>query len=293
MGATLTQTKTITTNNGEGKLLDAVLEASDKRKTVVASAAAILGVEPSKLCGLLRNVWRTSKGSEPLTDAEMFTGISLIARYELDPIAREVYVTRTKGGLVTIIGIDGWIKVLDRTDHYDGFTVDIHHDDHGKVDWVDTTIHSKTRKHPTTYRAFASEYAKVAGFVAGQMPTHMLRVFGLRHAARLFTPIGGNVLTEEEALYMQQHDTTDFTKPIPQTVAELAKQIAEPEVAQEPVADEPAPLTVAELIANINGFTGDKKQLSAFVAENSKHLTNEEYASVGDAMEAKAATLKK
>lgn len=96
-------------------------------------------------------------------------------------------------------------------------------------------------------------------------------------------------------------DETVITTSTPQTVSELAALLAAPEpqgevideAAQEPAADEPAPLSVAELIANINGFTGDKKQLSAFVAENSKHLTGEEYAAVGDAMEVKAAGMKK
>lgn len=220
----------------DASVLDAALEESAKRQSITASAAAVLGVEPSKLCGLLRNVWRTSKGQEPLTDQEMFQGISLIARYELDPIAKEIYVTRTSKGLVTIIGIDGWIKVLDRTDHYDGFDVELHSDENGKIDYVDTKIFSKKRAHPTTYRAYASEYSKVSGFVAGQMPTHMLRIFGLRHAARLFTPIGGNVMTEEEALYMQQHAPDDsFTKPITDTTAELTERIASGESPEDAV----------------------------------------------------------
>jgi len=190
----------------EETVLDRTLEATSKRRSLTATAAAVLGVAPEKLCGLLRNVWQTSKGSPPLTDQEMFQGISMIARYELDPIAREVYVTRTSKGLVTIIGLDGWIKILDRTDHYNGFTVEIHEDDKGVVQWVETAIHSTKREHPAVYRAYAAEYRKVAGVVANSLPVHMLRIFSLRHAARLFVPLSGQVMTEEEAAYMDRRD---------------------------------------------------------------------------------------
>ncbi len=189
--------------------LDAVLrETEQRRKGIVRSVGALLGVEADKVCEMLRNVWTTSEGKSPLTNQEMFTGMSLIARYELDPIAREVYVTRDGNGrLLTIIGIDGWIKILDRTDHYDGFDQELGGTDPSKhIEWVETRIFSKTRKHPTVYRAFASEYQKLGGYMAKKIPSHMLRLFSLRHAARLFTPIGGNVVTEEEARWMQKSD---------------------------------------------------------------------------------------
>lgn len=236
--------------------LDATIEATARHKSVLVDAANILGVGADKVCGLLRNVWTTSKGQAPLTDAEMFKGLSLIARYELDPIARDVYVTRSKDGrLLTIIGIDGWIKVLDRTEHYDGFEWDDECDDNGKVVAVNVKIYSTKRTRPTTYRGLMSEYQRVGGVVAKDMPVHMLRLFSLRHAARLFTPIGGDVLTEEEARYVQDHHAeaavippgksksdaladhlmSRMAEPTPEPEPEL-----EPEQQAEATADEPA-----------------------------------------------------
>lgn len=186
--------------------LEAVLQATaTRREGITKTAAAFLQIAPHQLCNLLRNVWKTTKGQPDLTDQEMFVGMSLIARYELDPIAREVYVTRDKQGrLMTILGIDAWVKILDRTDHYDGFEQELFPDDKGEeIEWVETTIHSKTRSKPVKYRAFMSEYRRLAGYMLDKIPAHMLRLFSLRHAARLFTPIGGSVVTEEEAHWMQ------------------------------------------------------------------------------------------
>lgn len=181
--------------------LDRVVAATERRQSIAAEAAACLGVTPDKVCNLLRNVWKPSKDQPPFTDQEMFVGLSMIARFELDPVAKEVYVTRIKGRLVTIVGIDGWIKILDRTDHYDGFDQELIRDESGTITGCVTTIYSTKRSHPARYEAFQEEYGNVSKDVAKTLPIHMLRVFSLRHAARLFVPLGG-VTTEEEAAYM-------------------------------------------------------------------------------------------
>lgn len=183
-----------------------IVEYVPRQQSIRATAAQFLGVPPDKACDLLRNVWQTSKGQPPLTDAEMFVGMSMIARFGLDPIAREIYVARdSRGKLMTIVGIDGWIKILDRTDGYDGFEQHLEFDKAGKLLYVETMIYSRQRSHPTKYRAYAEEYAKLGGFMLEKIPWHMLRVFSLRHAARLFAPVGGSVVTEEEARWMDAY----------------------------------------------------------------------------------------
>lgn len=199
----------------------------ERVRSLAATAAQFLGVEPGKVCALLRNVWKPSKGQPELTDSEMFAGLSMIARYALDPVAKEVYVTRTSKGLVTIIGIDGYVKILNRTEGYNGFEQELHFDDSGKdLEWVETVIYHKDREYPTKYRAFMSEYRKIAGPVAGQIPWHMLRLFSLRHAVRLFTPIGGNVVTEEEARWMDAYNPADVKQNVRSTAKERAAAMA-------------------------------------------------------------------
>jgi len=207
--------------------LDQVIEQTTKQQSIVKDAASILGVPWQKVCDLLRNVWKTSKDQPPLTDQEMFSGISMIARYKLDPIAKEIYVSRdNKGRLMTIIGIDGFVKILDRTDHYDGHEAKINELPDGTVDWIETIIHSKKRKYPTIYRAYAKEYAKLAGFMHAKIPIHMLRLFSLHHATRLFTPIGGNVLTKEEAEFVGRNEPDQDNKaPNPTELENMLKPI--------------------------------------------------------------------
>jgi len=198
-----------------------------RHQVVTEKAAAFLGVPQEKIFDVVRGVWTTSKGQPPLSNQEIFTGLALIARYELDPFSREIYVTKDKKGrLLTILGIDGWVRVLDRTDHYDGFEQTMEMvDDSDVIRWVETKIYSKERSHPVVYRAFASEYGKLGGYVAGVIPGHMLRLFSLRHAARLFVPLG-SVVTEEEAGWISDSPEAENAVP-PDSLDAIADRIAD------------------------------------------------------------------
>jgi len=204
--ATDTKKETTTTTQTEKSLeemLGETLEATPRFQSMRHDTAKALGVTEDIVYDMLRNVWPVSdKNGGPLTAREMFLGMSLISRHDLDPITKEIYVTRNKEkGLLTIIGIDGWVKVLNRTPDYDGFDQEDEITDKGKVVKITTKIFSKSRSHPTVYPAYWIEYERVAGFVKNKMPIHMLRLFSIRHAARLFTNIGG-VTTAEEAEMM-------------------------------------------------------------------------------------------
>lgn len=189
--------------------LDQVILETEKRRSIVRVAADKIGVsDHRRLFDLLRKQW--PQKDAPFSDEELFQAVSLIARYDLDPLAREIYCSRDKRGrIMVIVAIDGWIKILHRTEGYDGHEQSIEWDDKGQLFSATTTIHSTQRKYPVVYVAFWKEYAAVGGFVKDQMPSHMLRVFSLRHAARQFAPIGANVVTEAEALYMASHSYAD------------------------------------------------------------------------------------
>lgn len=221
---------------------------NNTRSELISRAASMLMVRPERLLQMLRNVWTVSKGQSPLTDEELFVGVSMIAKYELDPTAKEIYVTRNKDGrLMTIIGIDGFVKILCRTEGYDGFEqYDDFGPDKGKsIRSITTTIWHKDRSRPTSYTAYADEYSRVGGFVSKAMPTHMLRLFSLRHCIRLFTPIGGQVITEEEfhamARNLEDSVVASGTKSerLSAAMKAAAASKSEEPVAAEPVKDVP------------------------------------------------------
>ncbi|KKM85203.1 hypothetical protein LCGC14_1291370 [marine sediment metagenome] len=207
--------------------LEAVIAATDRQKAVLDQASEVMGVPPDRVLALLRHKWKVSKDQDPFTDWELFLGASMIGRYLLDPITKEVYLGRAKDGrLMIIVGIDGFIKILDRTDHYDGFEQTYEFDEKtGQMVWCETTIYSTKRSHPTVYKGFASEYAQLAGFMYKKIPWHMLRLFSLRHATRLFTPMGA-VVTEDEAERMGRASSDQQTPPT--TLDDLLDRMEQP-----------------------------------------------------------------
>ncbi len=209
-------------------VLDATIAATDNRKFIRDGASRVLGVRPDKVLGMLKAVWKTSKDQKEFSDQELYLGMSMVSRYLLDPVAKEIYLGRAKDGrLMIIVGIDGFIKILDRTDHYDGFEQKYEFDEKtGQMVWCETTIYSTKRSHPAVYKAFASEYAKLAGFMHAKIPWHMLRLFSLRHATRLFTPMGA-VVTEEEAEWMGQASASGQQTP-PESLDELTDRMEQP-----------------------------------------------------------------
>ena len=232
-------------------LLEAAIAATERRQSLKEQAADYLQVPVDNMYAMLRHKWKTKKDEDPFTDGELFMGLSLIVKYDLDPMAKEIYLGRAKdGSLMIIIAIDGWIKIVHRTGDYNGHTQEMHFDEKGDLEWVDTTIYSKTREHPTVYRGFAKEYMRLGGFMKSSIPWHMLRLFSFRHAARFFAPIGGAVVTQEEARWMQQDTTAE--SPGANTLADLADELTakaaadappeEPEpTAETPVEPEPTP----------------------------------------------------
>jgi hypothetical protein len=168
-----------------------------------------------------------------------------VANYGLNPFAKEIYVMRNKHGQVcTIVGVDGWVKIVNRVPHFDGFEqIEEWSEDRKELVCVETRIHSKTRRFPAIYRGYAKEYMSVGGFVKDAMPWHMLRLFSLRHACRLFTPIGGSVVTEEEARWMERFDPTPKTRGVAEIESSLLGDVVketEATMAQEE-SEEPPP----------------------------------------------------
>ncbi len=173
----------------------------DRPRSIRLATAEYLGVDPEQIYKLLRHKWRPAKGEAEFTNAELTLAMAMIPKYDLDPMAKEIYLARGQGKLMIIVAVDGWIKIVHRAPGYDGHSFDMHFDEEGNLEWVDCTIYSTVRSHPETYRGFMKEYMALGGFMKGKIPWHMLRLFAFRHAARFFAPIGG-VVTEEEAHWM-------------------------------------------------------------------------------------------
>ena len=144
---------------------------SMRHKSVLISMADRYGMEPSRFEQTLRATV-VPRDCSP----EQFAAFLLIAKkYDLDPIAREIYAfPRPGGGIQPIVGVDGWSSLLNRQPQMDGMTFTDYKANDGDIVAIECNIHRKDRTHPTTVIEYMNECRRDTQ-TWKQWPARMLR----------------------------------------------------------------------------------------------------------------------
>jgi phage recombination protein Bet len=203
--------------------------------------ASRCNVDPAKLHQTLKST--VFKGA---TDEEMLALVVTANTYQLNPLLKEMYAFPKKGGgIVPMVGVDGWLKIANRQDNYDGMSIEVFGD--GKTPTHATCeIYLKNRAHPVKVTEYFEECRRNTD-PWNQMPRRMIRNKVMIQAIRVAFGIGG-IFDEDEATDIA--GTRNVT-PKPATItgiidpfakAEPAKKAeakAKPEVVEAEPADEP------------------------------------------------------
>jgi phage recombination protein Bet len=203
--------------------------------------ASRCNVDPAKLHQTLKST--VFKGA---TDEEMLALVVTANTYQLNPLLKEMYAFPKKGGgIVPMVGVDGWLKIANRQDNYDGMSVEVFGD--GKTPTHATCeIYLKNRAHPVKVTEYFEECRRNTD-PWNQMPRRMIRNKVMIQAIRVAFGIGG-IFDEDEATDIA--GTRNVTpKPAsitgiidPFAKAEPAKKAeakAKPEVVEVEPADDP------------------------------------------------------
>ena len=146
--------------------------------TMANKLATRLGMEAgTELMNTLKNT--AFKGGN-VTD-EQFTALLIVANhYGLNPWTKEIHAFPDKGGIVPVVGVDGWTRITNEHPQFDGweFTYD---KDEGSYT---CKIHRKDRGHPTIVTEYMAECKRNTQPWQSH-PTRMLRHKALIQCARL------------------------------------------------------------------------------------------------------------
>jgi phage recombination protein Bet len=127
-----------------------------RSKSVIADMADKFGMEPVRFEQTLRATVFPKEGTP-----EQFASFLLVAKqYDLNPFTREIYafLDRRKGGIVPIVSVDGWLKLINSHPQYDGMKLeDVHDEKTGQLVAVICTMHRKDRAHPTVMPEYLAE----------------------------------------------------------------------------------------------------------------------------------------
>jgi len=96
--------------------MSATSVATIKPKTLSGRMAERFGVDPQEMMATLKAT--AFKGQ--VTDAQMQALMIVADQYGLNPWTKEIYAFPDKGGIVPVVGVDGWARIINENPAFDG-----------------------------------------------------------------------------------------------------------------------------------------------------------------------------
>ena len=179
-----------------------------------------LNIDPSKLMDVLKKTVFKN-----VSDEEIAALVVVSNEYNLNPFLKELYAFPAKGGgIVPVVSVDGWNKMLIRQDTFDGIEFETIDNEDGTVYSITATIFVKNRSHPVKITEYYSEcYRETDNWK--HMPRRMLRNRALCQGARVAFGFAGIKDPDEAIDVMATTVTTDMpATPLKAIRMESAKQ---------------------------------------------------------------------
>lgn len=180
--------------------------------------ASRLSCDPTKLLATLKAT--VFKGAN---DEEVMALVVVSNEYQLNPLLKEMYAFPAKGGgIVPIVSVDGWNKMLIRQPDFDGIEFEFEHDEQRHPIACTATIFVKTRSKPVKVTEYFDECQRNTDNWKN-MPHRMLRNRTLCQASRMAFGFSG-IHHEEEAASITIDSVVVPTELPPKMVAPAATE---------------------------------------------------------------------
>ena len=169
------------------------LAKQEKSVSALSILASRLQADPTKLLDTLRATCFKGATAEELLALVVVSNV-----YQLNPLIKEIYAFPAKGGGITpVVSIDGWIRMMNRQEAFDGLEFSYANDDAGTIESCTCSIFLKGRSRPIKVSEYLTECTRGTE-PWKQMPRRMIRHKALIQCARIAFGFGG-VYDEEEA----------------------------------------------------------------------------------------------
>lgn len=159
--------------------------------TLIGKMAERLGMGDS---ADLVNVLKATcfKGQTQVTDAQMTALMVVANQYGLNPWTKEIYAFPDKGGIVPVVGVDGWSRIINNHPQFDG--MDFEQDD----EKCTCIMFRKDRSHPIKITEYMSECRRNNAQPWQSHPRRMLRHKAMIQCARIAFGFSG-IYDQDEA----------------------------------------------------------------------------------------------
>lgn len=138
----------------------------------------------------LYQVLKSTAFKGDVSDAQLSALLIVAKQYGLNPWTKEIYAFPDKGAIVPVVGVDGWARIINTNQHFDGM------DFEQTADSCTCTIYRKDRSHPIKVTEWMAECKRDVGPWKSH-PYRMLRHKAMIQCARLAFGFGGIFDTDE------------------------------------------------------------------------------------------------
>jgi len=193
----------------------AVIEGRAPR-SVTADMAERFGMETAAFESTIKATIFDGKGTR-----EQFAAFLLVAKqYDLNPLTKEIYAFPGRGGIVPIVSIDGWLKLINSHPQFDGMEFSENHDEKGELFSVTCSLWRKDRNKAIVVTEYLSECYRATE--PWKMKHRMLRHKTLIQCARyafgfagIYDPDEGERIIINQSSHIQQIPTPPTPPPSP------------------------------------------------------------------------------
>lgn len=193
-----------------------------RRVSILDTVATRYGMDPKGLQStLMATVFKGASHEE-------FAALLVVANeYRLNPLTKEIYAFKARGGgLVPLVSIDGWLRIMNEHPQFDGIEYQDIPDDQGKLLAIECTIYRKDRSRPIKVIEYLSE-CKQNTDPWKSMPARMLRHKATIQCARYAFGFSG-IYTEGDVETMAEARRVT-AEPLPMRNVTANRQIGAPE----------------------------------------------------------------
>lgn len=165
-----------------------------KRPTALGMMASRLNIDAANLMAVLKaTVFKDCRN-----DNEFAALVVVANEYGLNPLTKEIYAFPAKGGgVVPMVGVDGWIKIVNSHPQLDGFEWNDLPDADGKLYACECVIHRKDRSSPIRVTEYLDECKRNTD-PWNKSPARMLRHRAFMQCARYAFGFSG-LYSEDES----------------------------------------------------------------------------------------------
>lgn len=175
--------------------------AGDQHRSLVAKLAHKFHVEPEKMISALKATAFRQREKDPEPTNEQMMALCVVAdQYGLNPWTKELYAFPDKGGIVPVVGVDGWSRIVNQHEAFDGVEFSYGppvEKRKNAPEWIECVIYRKDRAHPTKVREHLAECWRDTGPWQSH-PARMLRHKAFMQCARIALGFVG-IYDEDEA----------------------------------------------------------------------------------------------